>query len=331
MMNFKNKIIKNPIYGKYEKQGLGTRIESIKVDNKDVITDLDNTIFKIYLNSPLFQVTVHFFELDFKTYFDQGSVRRRMKSYESWGYKHYNGVHWYPRICVYDSKFGWTKDQHLGREFYGNFGTFDVKLTFASNFIVEATGNLVNRSEVLPDELREKLDLNNFANKKWNSEPSVIIPYNKNNRKTWYFHAENVHDFAFTADPTYRIGEARWKDKVCYSLVQEPHASRWLNAADFGAECLKVFSEDFGEYVYHKVIVADAQDGMEYPMITLDRGSDPGYRDLLAHEIGHMWFFGQIGNNETYRALLDEGFTQFLTAWALIKIDGEFMIEKQEN
>ena len=49
---------------------------------------------------------------------------------------------------------------------------------------------------------------------------------------------------------------------------------------------------------------------MEYPMITLDGGSDPGYRDLLAHEIGHG-FFGQVGNNETYRALLDEGLLGF--------------------
>ena len=50
-------------------------------------------------------------------------------------------------------------------------------------------------------------------------------------------------------------------------------------------------------------ILLDAQDGMEYPMITLDRGSDPGYRDhYLLMAIGHMWFFGQIGNNETYRA-----------------------------
>ena len=62
-------------------------------------------------------------------------------------------------------------------------------------------------------------------------------------------------------------------------------------------------------------------------MITLDGGSDPGYRDLLAHEIGHMWFFGQVGNNETYRALLDEGFTEFLTAWAMIEIDGENVVE----
>ena len=63
--------------------------------------------------------------------------------------KHYNGVHWYPRICVYDSKFGWTTDQHLVKEFYGNFGTFDVQLTFPDNYIVEATGNMTNRDEVL--------------------------------------------------------------------------------------------------------------------------------------------------------------------------------------
>ena len=37
--------------------------------------------------------------------------------------------------AVYDKKFGWTKDQHLGKEFYGDFGTFDVELTFASNFV----------------------------------------------------------------------------------------------------------------------------------------------------------------------------------------------------
>ena len=28
-------------------------------------------------------------------------------------------------------------------------------------------------------------------------------------------------------------------------------------------------------------------------------------------------------NNETYKAMMDEGFTQFLTAWGLEAIDGE--------
>ncbi len=320
----------SPNYGKYESNKLGTIIDAISVDGIVVKTELDNTILKVYLPRTLKTNENISFNITFKTYFDDGGdVRRRMALFNSWGYKHYNGVHWYPRICVYDAKFGWTRDQHLGKEFYGDFGTFDVELTFASNFVVEATGFLTNRKSVLPKALRDKLDIANFKDKKWNSTPSIVTPYKKGVTKTWKYHAENVHDFAFTADPTYRIGESWWEDKVCYSLVQEPHASRWKNAADYGVNCLKVFSEDFGRYVYHKVIVADARSGMEYPMITLDGGSDPGYRGLLAHEIGHMWFFGQVGNNETYRALLDEGFTQFLTAWALIKIDGENLAQNK--
>ena len=61
-------------------------------------------------------------------------------------------------------------------------------------------------------------------------------------------------------------------------------------------------------------------------MITLDGGSDPGYRGLLVHEIGHNWFYGMVGNNETYRASMDEGFTQFRTAWGLRKIDGDYIV-----
>jgi aminopeptidase N len=320
-----NKI--NPVYGQYESQKKGTEINYLKVNGKNVKIEIDNTIMKVYLPEPLLPNQSITFTMDFKTYFDKGSVRRRMKVFDAWGYKHYDGVHWYPRISVYDRKFGWTTDQHLGREFYGDFGTFDVELTFASNYIVGATGFLVNRKEVLPDDLRKKLDIKNFAHKPWNSKPSVIIPYDSTKTKTWIYHAENVHDFAFTADPTYRIGEAHWEDKVVYALAQEPHASHWQNAAEYTAKVLKVYSEDFGRYVYHKMIVADARDGMEYPMLTLDGGMDPSYRGLLAHEVGHNWFFGQVGNNETYRAMLDEGFTQFLTAWALTKIDGDTLIE----
>lgn len=316
-----------PAYGKYEAQKLGTKIENITVNGKKVKTVLDNTILKVFLPSTLNSGEEIIFDINFKTYFDIGSLRRRMKTYNSWGFKHYNGVHWYPRICVYDAKFGWTTDQHLGKEFYGDFGAFDVQLNFSSDFVVGATGYLLNRNEVLPSELREKLDIKKFKDKLWGSTPSVITEYVEGERKIWKYHAENVHDFAFTADPTYRIGESWWKDKVCYSLAQEPHASKWQNAADFSAQVIKVFSEDIGMYTYHKMIVADARDGMEYPMLTLDGGADPGYRDLLAHEIGHNWFFGQIGNNETYRALLDEGFTQFLTAWAMVKIDGDYVIE----
>jgi len=321
-----------PKYGKYESKCLGTTVDTFKHNGKLQQIELDNTIMRVKLDEPLLPRASTEFEVVFKTYFDIGTVRRRNKMYKSYGYKHYNGVHWYPIICVYDAKFKWTTDQHLGREFYADFGTFDVELTFASNFIVEATGVLQNRNEVLPDSLRKKLDIANFKNKLLEEKPSVIIPYDSLQRKTWKYHADNVHNFAFTADPTYRIGEAYTKDGVqCIALVQEPHAAQWQQVADYTVKVVELFSKDFGQYAYPKMVVADARDGMEYPMLTLCGGLYPSNKSLIAHEVGHNWFYGMIGNNETYRAMLDEGFTQFITVWALDNIakDSIEMIEQK--
>lgn len=317
-----------PYYGYYEKNKLGTAIEAIDEKGKEVKVEIDNTILKVYLSEPLLPNQSTQFNIKFKTFFDGGTTRRRMKVFwSSAGNKHFDGVHWYPRISVYDRKFGWTTDQHLGREFYGDFGTYDVELTFANNYILDATGVLQNRKEVLPDDLREKLDIKNFKDKPWDEKPSVIVPYDSSITKTWKFHAENVHDFAWTADPTYRIGEAEWNGIKCIALVQEPHAAKWQNAAEYTAQIIQTYSEKVGMYGYPKMIVADARDGMEYPMLTLDNGSDPGYRSLLCHEVGHNWFFGMIGTNETYRAGMDEGFTQWLNAIGLETIDGDTMVQ----
>lgn len=306
-------------------QHQGTSVSNMSVNSMDVQTEMDNSILKVVLKDPIRPGDKAVIEYAFTTRF--GANHGRMKSYNAWGARHFNVVHWYPRISVYDQKFGWTKDQHLGTEFYGDFGAFDVSIDLPAQYVLDGTGFLVNREEVLPQELRKKLDVSNFAGKPWGEQPSVITPVS-DERKTWKFHAENVHDFAWTADPTYRIGEAKatldnGREVTCYALVQEPHAARWQNAAQYAASVIELFSSDFGEYTYHKMIVADARDGMEYPMLTLDGGRDPYYRDLFVHEIGHNWFYGMIGNNETYRASLDEGFTQFLTSWGMEKLEGD--------
>ena len=338
-------------FGKYEAVGKGTEIESVivkriimggqSVDEKgqqnavdpliekiEIKPQLDFSIMKVILDEPIAPNSSISFEIKFKTYFDAGGdQRRRMKTFDAYGNKHFDGVHWYPRICVYDRKFGWETDQHLGKEFYGDFGTFDVQLTMPSHYVMDATGLLTNSEEVLPADLRAKLDIKNFKDKPLYEKPSVITP-NNGTYKTWRFRAINVHDFAWTADPTYRIGEVNLKlpdgsSVQCVSLAQEPHAARWQDAALFAAKVIDVYSRDFGLYAYPKMIVADARDGMEYPMLTLDGGLSPGYYGLFAHEIGHNWFFGMVGNNETYRASLDEGFTQFLTHWSMTRLTRE--------
>lgn len=313
----------HPRYGKYESKKQGTQINAITADNENVSLFLDNTILKVSLAKPILPGGKATFQINFTTYYDNGSTRRRMKKYDAWRYTHYNGCQWYPKICVYDRKSGWNTDQHLNREFYGDFGTFDVTLDFASNYVLEATGVLQNENEVLPDTLKQKLAIKNFAAKKWDEAPSIITPYKKGERKKWHYFAENVHDFAFTADPSYRIADTIWNGVRCVAIVQEPHASGWQDAASFCADIIRCFSTDFGMYEYPKMVVADAADGMEYPMITLDGGASPGYRSLLIHEVGHNWFYGMLGNNETYRAFLDEGFTQFLTVWGLEHLFGD--------
>ncbi|MFN3939761.1 MAG: hypothetical protein ACK4IY_04185 [Chitinophagales bacterium] len=229
-----NKAIRK--YGEYEQQGLGTEIDDMHITAingfptlQQVTLTQDNTILRVDLNEAIQPAGSVTFRIKFKTYYDSGTGRRRMKMFNDYGYKHYDGVHWYPRIAVYDRKFGWTTDQHLGREFYGDYGTYEVNLTLPAHYIVDATGYLTNAQEAMPASLRQKLDIRNFYNKDWQSPPSEIIPVIEDEKKTWRYYALNVHDFAFTADPTYRMDErmavVNGRAVRCVALVQEPHAA----------------------------------------------------------------------------------------------------------
>ena len=85
---------KNPKYGEYESQKLGTSIDKMTVNGINVKTELDNTILKVYLPTTLKTDMSITFDIEFKTHFDNGgNTRRRMDLFNSWGYKHYNGVH----------------------------------------------------------------------------------------------------------------------------------------------------------------------------------------------------------------------------------------------
>lgn len=308
-------------YGKYRDKNLGTTVEHMVLNGKELKTELDNTILKVYLPKPIQSGTSVTFEIDFTTYFDKEVIRNRMKMFNSFGNKHFDLVHWYPRISVFDHKMNWDTDQHMDHEFYGDYGSFYVELTFPNNYIVDGTGVMINEKEMLPDSLRMKLDINNFLGKAWNSAPSTIIKKD-GSKKTWKFSAINVHDVAYTADPNYRIGEASADGVRCIALVQEPHAAGWRNAAQYMAKIIETNNYNIGPYHYPKIISADANDGMEYPMLTLNGGFDPDYRTVFIHEMTHNWFFGMVGSNETYRAFLDEGLTQFYTADSYQFIDG---------
>ena len=317
---------RKPSYGPYEQQKLGTIVRNLKMNGIEAKTQLDNTILRVELPEPVKPGDSCTFTMRFKTFFDNADLRRRMKMYKHHGVKHFNGVLWYPRIAVYDHKVGWQTDQHLGKEFYGEFGTFDVQLTLPREYIVQGTGTLVNKSEALPDELLELIAIENYDDATNAEVKDQLDEYYaaQDSLQTWQYHAENVHDFAFTTDPSYRMGVTRTRGIRCVALVQAHKAKNWLEVSDFTAEVVNTYEEQFGPYPYPKVVVADARDGMEYPMVTLCGGTTPDNYGLIAHEVGHMWFHSTVGTNEAYRAAMDEGFTQMLTVQGLNAAAGKY-------
>ena len=70
-------------YGRYEEKGLGTVVENMRIDGKQVNTILDNTILKVELNEPLPSGDSITIQMDFKTYFDQGTQRLKNENLQS--------------------------------------------------------------------------------------------------------------------------------------------------------------------------------------------------------------------------------------------------------
>ena len=95
------------------------------------------------------------------------------------------------------------------------------------------------------------------------------------------------------------------------AIAQENNAAGWQQTAQFTAKVIATYSRDFGMYDYPKIVCADAADGMEYPMITMDGGQYPSHQSLIAHEVGHNWFYGILGSNERDNAWMDEGLNSF--------------------
>jgi aminopeptidase N len=309
-------------FGSNEAAGLGTHIDGLRINGDSVQYLIDNTIMEVRLNKPLQSGDWVQVNIRFRTWFDDGgTMRRRQKMFRQYGVKHYNAVHWYPVVCVYD-RYGWHTPQHLDKEYYAEFGNFDVRLTLPQQYVVGATGLLLNEDEVLPATLKKRLQLTNFKNKPLYEKPSVIIPEEQGKTKTWHFLAKDVHNFAFTADPTYRISEVILRGTKIQILAREPHAARWQEVPGLVALMMRLYSEQFGAYEYPSLVVADAQDGTEYGMMAIVNGLYPGNIGLIAHELAHQWFYGMLANNETYRAYLDEGFAEFLTVWMLEKLYG---------
>ena len=258
----------------------------------------------------------------------------------------YQITQWYPKPAVYDRQ-GWHPIPYLDQgEFYGEFGSYDVRITLPKNYVVAATGILQNQQErqwlVLKDPKNFKdstkpkavaVTKTKSTNKKYHPAPKPaspvhalapenIVPPSDTQTKTLQFIQDRVHDFAWFADKrflvaydTIRLASGKVIDAYCYY----PPADRrsWKTSLQDLKDAVHFRSSLVGEYPYDVVSVVDARmgfsGGMEYPTITNISGKfDPKQLDgAIEHEVGHNWFYGILGSNERRYPWMDEGINTY--------------------
>lgn len=250
-------------------------------------------------------------------------------------------AYWYPQFAVYDDVTGWQLDPYLGTgEFSMDHADYDVRITVPAGFLVAATGELQNASEVLTPSARERLER---ARHSFAAVPIVndsLVRARAATQSgpplTWHFAASRVRDFAFYTSPSVvwdamaavvqRGGPASAKDTILVHAFYPARRGNWRRAADYGRQSIEHFSQLLWAYPWPQMSVVEGivEGGMEYPMLTAVSVGG-GARELLttiAHEVGHMWFPMQVGSDERRFAWMDEGVASWMERSLLRHVSG---------
>ncbi|MFZ1304832.1 MAG: M1 family metallopeptidase [Ferruginibacter sp.] len=235
----------------------------------------------------------------------------------------YQITQWYPKPAVYDRK-GWHPMPYVDQgEFYAEFGNYEVQITLPDNYVVAATGDLQNESEMQWLKNRKPFTREPKAKKQPQQKKKVIeesITPASRKTKTLQYQQNNVTDFAWFADKTYTVktdtlqlpsGKIITTNAFYYSENKE----NWNNSIAMIKRAILTKSQWLGEYPYNIVSVVDGGNGggMEYPTITLldDGGSEKMLDFVINHEVGHNWFQAILGTHERTHPWMDEGMNTY--------------------
>jgi hypothetical protein len=276
-------------------------------------------IAKLYLNQPLKSGETITISTPFTVKIPLGEFSRLGHIEQQ-----YQITQWYPKPAVYDAT-GWHPMPYLNQgEFYAEFGTYDVKITLPSNYVVGATGDLVDGAQEL-EFLEEKIKNTKAVYEKLKADPTYKLPPTPSSleTKTLHFHQEKVHDFAWFADKKYFVlkGEVETphthQKVTTWAMFNKSDREEWEKSIQYLNDAIYYYSLWNGDYPYKQVTAVcgglSAGGGMEYPNITVISSIDDDFNleKVIMHEVGHNWFYGMLGSNEREHPWMDEGLNSY--------------------
>jgi Peptidase family M1 domain len=231
-------------------------------------------------------------------------------------------AYFYPRVSVYDDYKGWDIQPHTGSlEFYNDFNDYNVNVTVPGNFIVWATGTLLNPAEVLQADAAERFQQSltsdstiNVATRQELADKKVTA---QNGSNTWKWSASNVSDIAIGISDHYDwdaasvIVDNKTQRRTSMQAAFADSAADFHHSVQFGRYSLAWFSNNWPgvPYPYSKSNAFQGFADMEYPMMINDSHSpDLVFAELVQdHEQAHTYFPFYMGTNESRYAFMDEG------------------------
>ncbi len=269
-------------------------VKSIRINGSAQALIYHETILEVKLSSPMLPHSKTNLDLAFAA---QVPLQVRRSGRDNAEGIRYSMSQWYPKMVEYDYQ-GWNANPYIAREFYGVWGDYDVNITIDKSYILAGSGTIQNPNEV------------GYGYETGNRRPSPA-----DRTLTWKFAAQNVHDFVWAADPTYKVIKRQAANGPLLYIVYKKVDSletKWQKVADTVQLAYPFIAKTFGAYPYKNYSFIQGGDGgMEYPMATLIKNASVG---TAIHEWMHSWYQGMMGTNESLYPWMDEGFTSYAEA-----------------
>jgi len=301
-------------YDKWEEKEYGSEnIKSLEVVGQGDLTGQlqfiapddgnkdDKTVADLRIPKPVAPGGFVQFKIAFQTKFPETQAR------SGWKRDFVLGGQWFPKIGVWWNGAWNCHQYHATTEFFADFGVYDVKLSMPQNEVVGASGVLVEEKS------------------------------NPDNTKTYSYHGDDIHDFAWTASPRYKVRESEYQSQMgpikLRFLMQPAHWSQAERHDRITRNSIDRFEKWYGPYPYKTLTVVDpepgsAAGGMEYPTFITGESSwfMPeglyGVENVVEHEFGHQYWYGMVATNEFEDAWMDEGINSYTEVKVLDSILG---------
>ncbi|MHB8215945.1 MAG: M1 family metallopeptidase [Candidatus Sulfotelmatobacter sp.] len=262
----------------------------------------DKTVVDLRLAKPVPPGAYVQFKIAFQTKFPETEAR------SGWKRDFVLGGQWFPKVGVWWHGAWNCHQYHAMTEFFADFGVYDVKLTVPQFEVMGASG--IKVSEV----------------------------NNADSTKTLTYHGDDIHDFAWTASPRYKVKEdgvyqGQMGPVSMRILMQPAHWSQVERHEKILRESLDHFERWYGPYPYKTITLVDpepdsAAGGMEYP--TFITGDSSWFMPkgaylpeiVVEHEFGHQYWYGMVATNEFEDAWMDEGINSYTEVKVLDSILG---------